>query len=326
MSMRISDYLGELERQLRARRVPRARLLREVEDHLRDVADELAASGLPRGDAEAQAVARFGAAAAVATRFAEAAASTTAHRAANAAAGALIAYIATFCAFATSASPLVRDFPQGIPSFFGIQLAAVALAVALARSLRWRGETAAPRAELSSLARGLSLSSGALLASALAEAALAIARPAGVVIWAEARWLTIGFAAAATIVTVAALAAARASAQAAAVNAFPTSAPEAPPAAILLDDLRMLGARLPLHVQALHPLRHPWRLTVLVAVMAFTLITTAQVVAGGAAQHASSLAGEAVLGLLEATAIVGSFAIFGRFLGLHDQTDNGVDE
>jgi hypothetical protein len=330
MATTINDYLGELERQLRVRCAPRTRLLREVEDHLRELVDELAVSGLAQPDAEARAIARFGAAAAVAARFAEAAASTTTHRAASVATGALGAYVATFCAFATAASPLVNDFPQGAASFFGIQLAAVAIAFALARSLRWRREAAAPRAELAVLARSLALACGALAASALAEAALALTRPAGIVVWSEARWLILGFAAAVATVLVSALAAARAAAQAAAVGAFlPVVDGRQTPAAVMLrDDLRVLGARLrlrwPLPIAALDPLRHPWRLTLLIAALAFAGVTAVPL-AGGGAQHASVVASAAALGMIEAAAIIVGFAAFGRFLGLRDRAAPAAD-
>jgi HAAS len=284
--MTIDSYLAELERELRARRAPRARLLREVEGHLHDAADELAGSGLPRPAAEARAIARFGAATAVAARFAEAAASSSARRAVNVAAGALLAYCATLCAFTASASPLVRDFPQGAPSFFGTQLAAVAIAVAVARSFGRR------RLELIYVTRAVLLAAGALTISALAEAAFALARPAGIVVWSEARWLTIGFAVATTTVLLAAIAGARAAAQAAAVDT-----PAAEPA-----------------------LRHPWRLTLGVAALAFALVTTAQLATGGAA----TLPGASAVGLLEGTAIVGGFALFGRFLGLRDRSNEAV--
>src|SRR4029453_6415232 len=78
-SMTINDYMAELERELRRRRAPRARLLRETEDHLHNLCAQLAADGLAQEQAEARAVAQFGAAATVAARFAEAAASATAH-------------------------------------------------------------------------------------------------------------------------------------------------------------------------------------------------------------------------------------------------------
>ena len=298
MTATIGGYLEDLERQLRVRRTPRLRLLREVEDHLRDVADELAASGLDRAAAEARAVARFGAAVDVAARFAEAAAATSAHRAAKVAAGALVAYAATFVAFATSASPLVRDFPQGAPSFFGIQLAAVALAAALVRSLRGRPEAAATRVDLSYLTRPVVVAGGALTASALAETAFALARPAGIVAWSEARWLTLAFATAAVVVLVAAVAAVRSAAQTSAVTALPGAAAS--------DELPLL--------------RHPWRLTLLAAAFSFALVTAAQLATAGTA-HA---VGSALLGLVEATAIVGGFALFGGYLGLRDHTPDRV--
>src|SRR4051794_27114223 len=120
--MTIDHYLRELERELRLRRAPRARLLTELREHLGDLSAELAADARSHADAESQAVARFGAAANVAARFPQATASTTAHRAVNAAAVAVVGYAGVLVMFAT-ASPLLRDFPQGATSFFAFQLA-----------------------------------------------------------------------------------------------------------------------------------------------------------------------------------------------------------
>ena len=208
-SMTISDYMAELERELRRRRAPRARLLRETEDHLHDLCAELAAGGLAHEQAEARAVAQFGAAATIAARFAEATASTTAHRAVTVTAAAFVAYTGVFVAFATAASPLLRDFPQGAGSFLALQLAAVALGVAFVRSLRWRGAPAAPTAELTAIARALSVAGVVLIGAAVAEAAVAVSRPAGVIAWSDGRWLTLAFAAALAVLLLAAIAAVR---------------------------------------------------------------------------------------------------------------------
>ena len=320
----ITAYLAELEQQLRRRRAPRARLLREVEGHLDDTVEELTASGVARADAEVEAVRRFGAAATVAARFAAATASTTAHRAVNLASVAFVGYVASFRAFANSASSAVRDFPQGAPSFFAIQLAAVALGVAFVRSWRWRSQLAVPRAELTFLSRALALGVASLAMAAVGETLLALTRPAGVVVWDAAQWLTLGFAAAAVVVLVAALGTVRAAAQVAAVGALPgdSDARDRRGAAMLLDDVVALTPRLPhslsFRLRTLHPLRHPWRVVSLLAALAFVAVTGMQLVSGEGLHHASIIGGAALLGLLEAVAIIGCFALFGRFLGLRD--------
>lgn len=320
----IRAYLTELEQQLRRRRAPRLRLLREVEDHLRDTVEELTASGAAEADAEAEAVRRFGAAANVAARFAASAASTTTHRAVDLASLAFVGYVASFLAFANSASSAVRDFPQGTPSFFAIQLAAVALGLAFVRSWRWRSQLAVPRAELKFLARALALGVAALAMAAIGETLLALTRPAGVVVWDAAQWLTLGFGAAAVVVLVAALGTVRAAARAAAVGALlgGDDARDGRGAAMLLDDVVALTPRLPLSLSfrlgALHPLRHPWRVVSLLAALAFVTVTGVQLVSGEGLHHASIIGDAALLGLLEAVAIIGCFALFGRFLGLRD--------
>jgi hypothetical protein len=316
--MRVNDYLAELDGQLRARRAPRARLLKEVEDHLADLADELVADGLDAAEAKAQAVARFGAAAVVAARFAAATATTSAHRAVELAAISVGAYAAVFVFFASDASPLLRDFPQGATSFFTLQLATVALLVAAVRSLRWRSEVAAPAAALSALARALALTTGALFVAALAEAAVALTRPAGVVAWTEGRWLVVAFGASLFVLGAAVVVHARAAAQAHAVRAFPGDAATATETPVA-DDIDALAARwrLPNLVgrSALALSRHAWPATLLLAAAAFLIVTAAGVASGGGA-HASRLGGAATLGLLEAAAIVAGFACCGRLLSL----------
>lgn len=319
----ITAYLAELERQLRRRRAPRSRLLREVEDHLHDAVDELTAGGVARADAEARAVRRFGAAASVAAHIAAAAASTTAHRCVDLAGVAFVSYVAGLLAFAGSASSEARDFPQGAPSFFAIQLAAVALALALVRSWRWRSQVAVPRAELTFLARALVLCVGALATAAGGETLLALTRPAGVVVWDAAQWSTLGFVATAVVVLLAALGAVRAAAQAAAIGALPDDdARDRRGATMLLDDVVALTPRVSLsfssRLGALHPLRHPWRVASLLAALAFVAVTGVQLVGSDGLHHASVGGGAALLGLLEAVAIIGCFALFGRFLGLRD--------
>ena len=314
--MTIEGYLAELERELRRRRAPTARLLREAEDHLRELADELAANGLAGEPSEPQAVKQFGAAAAVAARFAEATASTTAHGAVTLAAAAFVAYTSVFLAFATGASPLLRDLPQGVASFFALQLAAVAVLVAFVRSLRWRGMPAAPSAELKAIARALSIGCAALAGAAVGEGAVAVSRPAGVIAWSEGRWLTLAFAAAVGVVLSSTIAAVRASAQAQAVAALP-SRPGSRDVALLADGLDALVEQIGLSQvgRALRALlAHPWRAAVGLAVVAFVAVSAASLADSGG----SGLAGALALGALEASLILVGFLTFGRRLGLRD--------
>src|SRR5829696_1650126 len=317
-SMTISDYMGDLERELRRRRAPRARLLRETEDHLHDLSAELAADGLGHEQAEARAVTQFGAAATIAARFAEATASTAAHRAVTVTVAAFIAYTGVFVAFATAASPLLRDFPQGAGSFLGLQLAAVALGVACVRSLRWRGAVAAPTAEVTAIARALSVAGVVLLGAAAAELAVAVSRPAGVIAWSDGRRLTLTFAAALAVLLLSAIAAAvRAAAHAHAVHSLPSRRVDSNAAALLADDVETLlaRARLPQASRTLRGLlAHPWPATLALAALAFVAVSAAGVVSSGRA----GLAGAVALAAAEASMIVFGFVAFGRTLGLRD--------
>lgn len=306
--MTIKDYIADLDRELRRRRAPRARLLRETEDHLHDLRAELAADGLASEEAEARAVEQFGAAATIAARYAEATASTTAHRAAAVTAAAFVAYSGVYVAFATAASPLLRDFPQGAGSFFALQVAAVALGVALVRSLRWRGEPAVPTTELTAIARALSLAGAVLLAGAVAEVAVAVTRPAGVIAWSEGRWLALAFAAAFAALLLSAIATVRAAAQAQAVHSLPSRQAQVTAAELLADDVGTLlaRARLPKASRTMRALfSHPWPVTLALAALAFAAVAAA---------------GGATLAAVEAWAILVSFVAFGRTLGLRNAT------
>jgi hypothetical protein len=310
----IGDYLVELERELSRRRAPRARLLREAAEHLRDLAEEFAGE-VPREQAEARAVRQFGAAATVAARFALATASTAARRAVAATAAAFVAYAGVYVAFATAASPLLRDFPQGAPTFFALQLAGVALVVASVRSLRWRRELAAPAAELTAIGRAVALATVALVAAVGGEAAVALSRPAGVVVWNDGRWLTLAFTGVLVVSLLAALASARAAAQAQAVDALPREAR----AALRADDVDELLRRARLAALARSAralLAHPWLATVAIAALAFVTV----IAVGVAGSGASALVGAAVLGAVEASLIVVCFAAFGGLLGLRAGT------
>jgi hypothetical protein len=315
--MTIHDYMAELERELRRRRAPRARLLRETEDHLHDLCAELIADGVSNEQAEGRAVTQFGAAATLAAHFAEATASRTAHRAVSVTAAAFVAYTSVFVAFGTVSSPLLRDFPQGAASFMALQLAAVALGVAFVRSMRWRGAPAAPTTELTAITRALSVAGLALIGAAVTETAVAASRPAGVIAWSDGRWLTLAFAAALTLLLASMIIAVRAAAQAQAVNTLPTRQEHSSSAALLADDFENLIARARLHRASRAPralLAHAWPSTLALAAIAFVAVGAAGVGSSGRA----GLAGAGALAAVEASLIVLSFVAFGRMLGLRD--------
>jgi len=322
--MTISEYMAELERELRRRRAPRARFLRETEDHLHDLRAELAAGGLAPEQAEARAVAQFGGAGTIAARFAHATAWTTAHRAVTVTAAAFVVYAGVFVAFATAASPVLNDFPQGAGSFLALQLAGVAVGVAFVRSLRWRGAAAAPMAELMAIARALVLAGLVLIGAVVVEVAVAVSRPAGVIAWSDGRWLTLGLAAALAVLLLAAIAAVRATTQAQALYALPNRHIKGA-AALLADDVETLLARARL-AQASRILRgllaHPWPATLGFAAMAFIAVTAAGIANSGR----SGLAGAAALAAAEASLIVFSFVAFGRTLGLRDVSGSSPEE
>lgn len=306
----IGEYLNQLEGELRRCRVPAARLLKEVEGHLRDSADELYRSGLTHERAETQAIMRFGSAGKVAARFAQATASTEAQRSVKAASLAVLGYATVLLVFATG-SGVLRDFPQGAASSFALQIAAVALVVAAVRWLRWRGDVATP-SDLIAIARAVSIASGALVVAATTEAVVAVSRPAGVIAWSEARYLTLAFAAAFLVIIAAAFSAVRAWVRANAVARLQSTHQSS--TATLGDALETLADQLGLGrvvrpvVRAL--LGHAWPATLLVAGAAFVAVTAVSLVGNNGLPAATAV------GSIEAVVIVACFAAFGRLLGL----------
>jgi len=165
----ITEYLDQLDGELRMKRVPRRRLLAEAEDHLRCSAEELAGGVAPEQAAQI-AVERFGAAAVVARGFAQGVASRTARCSFVWAGLALVLYGAAGVAFAVTAAPQFDDFPQGAPTALAGQIAVAALALTTIRALRWRREPVLPEDRIGLIASGSVIASAALSAGLLAEA------------------------------------------------------------------------------------------------------------------------------------------------------------
>ena len=174
----IASYLDQLDGELRLKRAPRRRLLAEAAEHLQASADEIAAAGAGRREAEELAVARFGAAAVVARRFAHAVASTSARTAFIWAATACVSYGTAAVFFILTAPSWLRDFPQGAPSMLALQVAAVALALTGIRAVRFRRMLLIDELRLRLIGNGLVLATSALAAGAGLELVLALTRPA----------------------------------------------------------------------------------------------------------------------------------------------------
>jgi len=182
MASAIADYLDRLDGELRLQRAPRRRLLAEVEDHLRSSALETGGD-VCEHEAERAAVERFGAAATVARRFAHTVAATSARRSVGRLGVAFAAYVAASAAFMATADPQFADFPQGAPSALALQIAAVAVAVSLIRSRRWRDSALVPDDRIRFLANGAAIGATSLALGLLFEAIVAATRPAGVLPW-----------------------------------------------------------------------------------------------------------------------------------------------
>ena len=307
---RISSYLTELEAELRLNRVPRSRSLAEAADHLRAAAEELVASGLTRAEAEERAVSRFGCAPTVARAFAEVAAGGAARGAAGWALASFLAYVAAAAAVAIAAPRYLLDFPQGLPTWFGLQIAAVALLVSLVRWLRWRREPLIPAEASAPLAAGALIATATLVVSAAGEVLLAATRPAGG--WEAGQAEAIVFLCGALIAATAAVASVVATARTRVVAALPLGASDR--LATLTADVSALSPAL--GRLAARALAHPRLTAFTVAAGACFAVTLTQALADDFAHHASVLIGAAVVGILEAVAVVVCYLIFGRALGL----------
>ena len=313
----ISSYLELLDHELRAKRVPRRRLLAEAEDHLRSIAEELVEGGVPPVDAEGTAVARFGAAADVARRFAHAAAASAARTALAWAGGAFIAYAVTATFFLAAAPAWLHDFPQGAPTTVALQVAAVALGLTAIRALGWRRTLVMDEERLRLVANGALTAALALGAGAGAELVVAITRPAAAP-WEEAAPLIAAFAVAAGLCVPAALVAV-----AGRTRANP------PPRRPRVGERLTLAADLEAVVPALGGLAHaalrrPARLCAATAAAAFLAVTVMQLLGGDTSGDASLFAGALAVGLFEAAAVVAGYLTLGRALGLRGGTRTEV--
>lgn len=321
----IDAYLDQLDVELRLNRVPRRRLLAEVEDHLRTSATELSAHAEVE-EAERRAVERFGAAATVARGFAMAVAATSARRSTYWLGLAFSTYAAACLLFAFTASSQFADFPQGAPSGLALQVAAVAFALSLVRSVRWRRSTDTPEDRIRFLANGGVIGASALAVGLAGETAVAVTRPAGFLPWHELPLVAVAFGVAVGATLAAGLSAAAAVSRASTLKAVPgarrlvrSSLPT------LVDDI---GAIVP---QARRPVAAVFKrralLVTAVAAAALVGVFVSQVVGRPFAHDASIVLPALALAAFEALCVLVGYLALGRSLGLRgDRTDFASDE
>jgi hypothetical protein len=320
----IADYLDELDRELRVRRSPRRRLLAEAADHLYASADEVAASGLARDEAEQQAVRRFGDAAFVARRFAHAVASTAALMALIWATTACTAYAVAAAAFILMAPDWLRDFPQGAPSMLALQVAVVALVVSALRALRPRKALLIDELLLRLIGNGVIIATLAVAGAAVLELLLAVTRPAAAP-WREAATIIAIYAVAAAAAFVAALVAVATLTRARALAAVPRPRGDELPLAVesLVDDVAVAAP--PLRPVVALMTSRPVAGCASTAALAFVAMALVDAVGNGSAGHASELGGAAATGLFEAIAVVVAYATLARALGLGGSRRSAAD-
>ena len=311
----IGSYLAQLEQELRVKRAPRRRLIKEVAEHLRDSADEIAAAGMARAEAEERAIARFGAAALVARRFARAVASTSARTALVAAVTACTGYAVAAAFFILAAPTWLRDFPQGAPSMPALQIAAAALVLSGVRAVRCRKTLLIDEARLRFVANGTAIATAVVAGAAGVELVLALTRPAPAP-WADEGAIIAVYAVAAIAALAATLFAVGTVVRVRALAALPRPSGDELPdtAALLVDDVAVAVPRLQ-SVASLVTSR-PVLACAVTAVCAFIAMTAVAILDPGSGEHRSTLGGAAATGLFEAVAVVAGYLTFGRALGL----------
>ena len=321
----IDEYLVRLDVELRLNRVPRRRLLAEVEDHLRTSATELRADAGVE-EAEHQAVARFGAAATVARGFAMVVAATSARRSTYWLGLAFMTYAVSSLLFAFTAPSEFADFPQGAPSGLALQVAAVALAVSLVRSLRWRTPTDVPTDRIRYLVNGAVIGAAALAVGLAGETAIAVTRPAGVLPWQDIPLVAIAFGATVGAALVAGVSAAAATFRRSTLAAVPGARRVAQaPLPTLVDDL---GALVPMTRRPVAAMfGRPALLVTMVAGAAVVGVFIGQVAERPFAQHASIVLPALALAAFEALCVLVGYLTLGRLLGLRRaRTDLASEE
>jgi hypothetical protein len=311
----ITQYLKQLDREFRVKRAPRRRLLAEAADHLRASADEIAASGVARDEAEQQALSRFGDAALVARHFAHAVASTSARAALIWAATACTAYAVAGAAFVLMAPDWLRDFPQGAPSMLALQVALVALVLAAVRALRFRRALLIDELRLRLIANGGAIATLAVAGAAVLELLLALTRPAAAP-WGDAASIIAIYAVAASATVVAAFMSVAALGRTRALAAIPRPRRDELPAAVesLVDDVA--AAAPPLRPVVALLTSRPVAGCASTAALAFAAMALVDAVGNGSVDQASELAGAAATGLFEALAVVVAYVTLARALGL----------
>ena len=311
----IARYLDQLDCELRIRRAPRRRLLAEAADHLRASADEIAADGVDRSAAEQQAVARFGAAAVVARRFAHAVSSASARTALVWAATVCGGYGVAAVFFILTAPSWLRDFPQGAPSMFALQVAAVALVLAGLRALRYRKALLIDELRLRLIANSVVIATVAVAAGAGLELLLALTRPAAAP-WGDAAAVIAIYAVAAGATLVAAFVAVGTLARTRALASLPRGSGAELPESVtsLVDDIA--AAAPPLRPVAALLTSRPVVACAATAAFAFAVMVMIQALGSGLDDQAGGVVGAAATGLFEAAAVVIGYLTLARALGL----------
>jgi HAAS len=310
----IEEYLDRLDAELRLNRVPRRRLLAEVEDHLRTSVAESDADAEVE-EAERRAVARFGAAATVARAFAVVVAATSARRSTHWLGLAFSSYAAACLLFAFTASSEFADFPQGAPSALALQVAAVAFALSLVRGLRWRRSTNTPEDRIRFLANGAVIGAAALAAGLASETAIALTRPAGVLPWQDLPLVAVAFGLAVGASLAAGLGAAAAAFRTSTLAAVP-GAQRVAPASLptLVDDIGALVPKTRRLVAAVFG--RPAFLVSTVAGAAGVGVFVGQVAGRPFAHPASTALPALALAAFEALCVIVGYLTLGRTLGL----------
>ena len=347
----IETYLQELERGLDVPRRLRRRIVDEARDHLCELSARGQELGLGEEEAERQAVAAFGPADTVAHDFHQQLASRSAHRSSTLTAVVVVALLGLCCLALSVPSGAHGSWaasgPYALIAWFGGQVALVAGALALARSLRYRAEGGAvPSDRLADIYRpnAVALACAGALVIALAIGASAHSGSLRGV-WAIA--VVAGTAVLGLLALAAATSVARSLARARPIAAAPRgdAVGDLLALALLVPDVLERGAprlaaglrsaggcveatatglrtRAPRLAHWLDLRAHPWRFCALFAAVCGLAVGLGHDLSDGGqasltvANVARSLLGVAVLAAIEGAVIAVAFLALGRFLGI----------
>jgi hypothetical protein len=312
----IEAYLSELAESLDVPPRTRRRILDEARDHLLEVADRGRELGLTDSEAERRAVEVFGAADVIARGFHEQLATAGAHRSSKLT-GALLVGLLVVIGLAGQAGGWPSSGAYGSVAFMLGQVAVVAGALGVARSLRYRGAGPVPADRLVDIRRanGVALGCVGAVVATITVGVVTHARSLGDSGWTIALAVAVGGLASLGVASGFTLARSAAAAR---------SLPAGPPREDAFDDLLALVPVPQVAGVLAGPVgwirSRPWRFCALFAAACGLALAAGHGLTDGGLPALGdiwrALLGGLLLASIEGAAVVLAFACLGRYLGI----------